>query len=265
VQLVTLSGRAPRADDEIELGPSTARDLGVKIGDTVNLADGAPARVVGLGLFPSDVHAQFDEGAWITSTRWGRLAAPDFDPDNNVTVAMLVAARFGDRDNLDTKIGALATALGSTVQTVVPVDQPTEFTNLHNVRTLPTVLAIFLAGLGAVAVGHALFSSVYRRQRDFAVLQSLGVTRGGVRIMIAAHATVVGIAGLLVGVPIGLVAGRAGWRAITDRVPLTFRSPLTALAVVVIVPVALIAANVLALIPARRASRVKPAMVLRSE
>ena len=47
--------------------------------------------------------------------------------------------------------------------------------------------------------------------------------------------------------------------------PLTFRSPLTAIAVVVVVPIALIAANLLAIIPARRASKVQPALVLRSE
>ena len=265
VHMVTLSGRGPRADDEIELGPSTARDLGVKIGDSVKLADGGAARVVGLGLFPSDVHAQFDEGAWVSTKRWSQLAAMNYNPDNNVTVDMLVAVRFADHDHLDTKIGDLGTALGSTVQYVAPVDQPYELANLHNVRTLPTVLAIFLAVLGAVAVGHALFSSVYRRRRDFAVLQSLGVTRSGVRAMIAAQATVVGIAGLLVGVPLGLIAGRAGWQAITDRVPLTFRSPLTTIAVVVIVPIALIAANLLAVIPARQASKTKPALVLRSE
>ena len=78
----------------------------------------------------------------------------------------------------------------------MPVDQPPELANLHNVRTFPTVLAIFLAVLGAVAIGHALFSSVYRRRRDFAVMQSLGVTRSGVRAMVAAQATVVGVAGL---------------------------------------------------------------------
>jgi ABC-type antimicrobial peptide transport system permease subunit len=130
---------------------------------------------------------------------------------------------------------------------------------------LPTVLVIFLTVLGVVAVGHALFSSVYRRRRDFAVLQSLGFTRGGVRAMIASQATVVGLAGLVVGVPIGLTAGRAGWQAITDRVPLTFHSPLTVIALIVIVPTALIAANVLAIIPARRAAKAKPALVLRSE
>jgi ABC-type lipoprotein release transport system permease subunit len=264
VHLVTLSGRAPRTDDEIVLGPSTARDLGVKVGDSVNLADGRSAEVVGLGLFPSDVHAQFDEGAQVSMKRWSGLAAQMYDPEND-EIEMLIAVRFADRGHLDTQIDALATALSSTVRYVIPVDQPYELTNLHNVRTLPTVLAIFLAVLGAIAIGHALFSSVYRRRRDFAVMQSLGVTRSGVRAMIAAHATVVGIVGLLVGVPIGLIAGRAGWQAITDRVPLTFRSPLTAIAVVVVIPIALIAANLLAIIPARRASKAKPALVLRSE
>jgi ABC-type antimicrobial peptide transport system permease subunit len=148
---------------------------------------------------------------------------------------------------------------------VAPVDQPVELSNLHNVRTLPTVLATFLAVLGAIAVGHALFSSVFRRRRDFAVLQSLGITRRGVRVMIAAQATVVGVAGLVLGVPIGLIAGRSGWQSITDRVPLTFRSPLTVIAVVVIVPAALVAANVLAVIPGRRAAKAQPALVLRSE
>ncbi|MGZ4672487.1 MAG: ABC transporter permease, partial [Ilumatobacteraceae bacterium] len=144
VRLVTLSGRAPTNDDEIELGPSTARDLGVKIGDTVSLADGATARVVGLGLFPSDVHAQFDEGAWVSPRRWSRLAAPSYNANDNVTVSTVLGVRFVDRHHLDAQIAALGTALGQTMQ-VVPVDQPVELSNLHNVRTLPTVLAIFLA------------------------------------------------------------------------------------------------------------------------
>jgi ABC-type lipoprotein release transport system permease subunit len=265
VHIVTLSGREPRDDDEIVLGPSTASDLHVEVGDSVELSDGGSARVVGLGLFPSDVHAQFDEGAWILPDRWSRLAAQNFDPTNNDTVDMFVAVRFAGRHHLDDQITSLATGIGSAAQAVFPADQPLELANLHNVRTLPTVLAVFLAVLGAVAVGHALFSSAYRRRRDFAVLQALGVTRRGIRAIVTTQATVVGAAGLIVGVPLGLIAGRAGWRAITDRVPLTFRSPLAVLAVVIVIPVALLAANVLAIIPARRASKVEPALVLRSE
>ena len=178
---------------------------------------------------------------------------------------MLAAVRFTDQQNSAAEIGALTTALGPSVQGVFPVDQPLELSNLHNIRTLPTVLSVFLAVLGAVAIGHALFSSVYRRRRDLAVMQSMGVTRRGVRLMIAAQATVVGVAGIVIGVPLGLIAGRAGWQAITHRVPLTFRSPMTLIAVVLVVPIALLVANLLAVIPARRASNAKPALVLRSE
>lgn len=265
VELVTLSGRAPRNDDEIELGPSTARDLGVDIGDTVHLADAGNARVVGLGLFPADVHSQFDEGAWVSPKRWRGLSAIAVDADSNAAVEMLVAVRFTEHDDLEAQIGALQADFGSSTDFVTPVEQPYELANLRNVRTLPTLLAVFLAVLGSLAVGHALFSSVYRRRRDFAVLQSLGVTRTGVRGMIATYATVVALAGLVLGVPIGLIAGRAGWQAITDRVPLTFRSPLTALAVVLVVPIAVITVNAIAVIPARRAAKLKPALVLRSE
>jgi hypothetical protein len=265
VNLVTLSGRAPRADDEIVLGPSTARDLDVTTGDTVTLADGGAATVVGLGLFPSDVHAQFDEGAWVMPDRWSRLATAAADPGSGDMPDILVAVRFAERSNRGDKIEALGSALESTVQGVFPVEQPLELGNLHYVRRLPTVIAVFLAVLGTVAVGHALFSSVYRRRRDFAVLQSLGVTRRGVGAMVAAHATVVGVAGLAFGVPIGLIAGRAGWQTIADRVPLTFRSPLTLVATILVIPVALAAANLLAIIPARRASKATPALVLRSE
>jgi ABC-type lipoprotein release transport system permease subunit len=265
VSLVTLSGRAPRAGDEIVLGPSTADDLDVTIGDTVRLADGGAATVVGLGLFPSDVHAQFDEGAWVMPDRWSRLATAAADPGSGDLPDILVAVRFADHGDVGAEIDALGTALGSKVQGVMPAEEPLELGNLHYVRRLPNVLAVFLAVLGTIAVGHALFSSVYRRRRDFAVLQSLGVTRRGVGAMVAAHATVVGVAGLAFGVPIGLIAGRAGWQAIANRVPLTFRSPLTLIAVVLVVPVALAAANLLAIIPARRASKATPALVLRSE
>lgn len=262
LRLVTLSGRAPQSADEIELGPSTAHDLHVGVGDTVQLADAKAARVVGLGLFPSDVHAQFDEGGWVVPERWFSLVG---DPTSTgQQLDLTLAVRFADRRALAAQTADLASALGSTVQSVSPVSEPQELANLANVRRLPTLLAALLSILGAVAVGHALFSSVRRRRREFAVLRALGVTRGGARAILASHGTAVGVVGLLVGLPIGLVAGRAGWAAVAHRVPLTFRSPLT-IAVVSVVPLALVVANALALLPGRRAASVRPALVLRSE
>ena len=264
IELVTLSGRGPLRDDEIELGPSTARDLGVGIGDTITLADGSDATVVGLGLFPADVHAQFDEGAWITNHRWFDLAATEAD-GQYAGNEFSIAVRFADRSDVAGQTAALSDALGRSVDGVTPAELPSELTNLHNVRRLPTTLAIFLTVLGIAAVGHALFSSVRRRRRDLAVLRALGMTRSGSRWILAVQGTVVALVGLVIGVPLGLVAGRVGWRAITDRVPLTFRSPFTLIAVALVVPAAVVAANALAVLPGRRAARLDPAIVLRSE
>jgi ABC-type lipoprotein release transport system permease subunit len=263
VQLVSLEGRVPRNDSEIVLGPSTARDLGVRIGATVELGDGAPATVVGLGLFPSDVHAQFDEGALVYNDRWFALANPGGEPNDGID--FLVAVRFADRRDVEAQVAALGESLGNTAQYVVPPERPQELSNLHNVQRLPMVLSIVLAALGVAAVGHALYSSVRRRNKDFAIMRALGITRRGTRVILAAQGTTVAIVGLLFGVPLGLLAGRAGWQAITDRVPLTFRSPVTVAAIGFVVPAAIIVANALAVLPGRRAARVDPAVVLRSE
>jgi ABC-type lipoprotein release transport system permease subunit len=263
LRLVTLSGRAPQTDDEIELGPSTARDLDAHIGSTITLADGRPATVVGLGLFPTDVHAQFDEGAWVSNDRWFDLLGTQ-DPDTE-GAEFAIAIRFSDRSHLNEQTMALWQALDGQVDDVAPAELPMELTNLHNIRRLPTVLAIFLTVLGVVAVGHALFSSVRRRRKDFAIMRSLGITRPGTRLILAAQGSVVAIVGLIGGVPLGLIAGRSGWQAITDRVPLTFRSPITFFALVLVVPVAIVTANALSVLPGRRAARLDPAIVLRSE
>ena len=73
-----LSGRAPRTADEVAIGPATARDLHVKVGDTVQLGDKrVKALIVGEALFPSDVHSEFDEGIWLTPGRLDELVPLD--------------------------------------------------------------------------------------------------------------------------------------------------------------------------------------------
>ncbi|MCU1368326.1 MAG: hypothetical protein JWN39_3965 [Ilumatobacteraceae bacterium] len=262
IQLVTLQGRPPDADDEIELGPSTARDLGVDIGDTIQLEDGRAARVVGLGLFPSDVHAQFDEGAWVSNSRWFDLLGRQ---DTQEGAEFAIAVRFADRDHIADQTQTLATALAPVASDVAPAEVPYELSNLHNVRRLPTLLAIFLTVLGIVAVGHALFTTVRRRGKDFAVMSALGVTRTGSRIVLAVQGSTVAVVGLLFGLPLGLLAGRAGWQAITDRVPLTFRSPIAFVGILLIAPIAIVVANALAVLPGHRAAKLEPALILRSE
>ena len=261
VELVTLEGRGPRDETEITLGPSTARDLGVEIGDTVSLPDGAVMSVVGFGLFPTDVHAQFDEGAAVVPDRFESLVAAL----GGEGAGYAVAVRFDSGATADERLAELRAGLGDTVAAVDPAERPDELTNLDNVRRLPRMLATFLAILGVVAVGHALFTTVRRQRKDFAVLRALGITPRGIRGIFAAQASTVAVIGLALGIPVGLLAGRVGWRAITDRVPLIYRSPITATVMVLVIPAVIVVANALAVIPGRRAARLEPGLALRAE
>jgi ABC-type lipoprotein release transport system permease subunit len=65
--------------------------------------------------------------------------------------------------------------------------------------------------------------------------------------------------------PLGVIAGRWGWSAVTTRVPLVDVPPLSALVVVLAVPIVLVASNVIAIYPARWVAKAKPAEALRSE
>ena len=119
--------------------------------------------------------------------------------------------------------------------------------------------------LAVVAVGHALVTAVGRRRSDLAVLKTLGFNRLQVRATVVWQATALSVAGLAVGVPLGLVAGRTVWRLVADGLGVSTAAtvPIPGLLATVVGAIAL--ANLTAALPARAAARTQPAVVLRSE
>ena len=91
------------------------------------------------------------------------------------------------------------------------------------------------------------------------------MTRWQTRLTIAAQATVVAFVGLLFGVPLGIAAGRTGWRVLADATPVVYVTPLATIAVVLAIPATIAIANLLAALPARRAARLRVSEVLRAE
>jgi ABC-type lipoprotein release transport system permease subunit len=260
IEFGLLSGRAPRTADEVAIGPATARDLHVKVGDTVYLGDKrAPVSMVGVALFPSDVHSEFDEGIWLTPERLDQLVP--LDPAMH---GRAIAVRFPAGANRAKVQAALEGALPHGTN-ATPADLPVEVANLRNVRTLPLLLAGFLALLAVGALSHVLLTSARRRRRDFAILRALGLDRRRTRLILNSQATAIGLVGLVVGVPAGVVLGRVLWRLVTDRVPLTNVAPFAAIGVVLAVPVTILVANALALWPGQSVARVHPAEILRDE
>ena len=83
--------------------------------------------------------------------------------------------------------------------------------------------------------------------------------------MVTTQASLLAVIGLVFGVPLGIALGRVIWRAVAGFTPLAYHPPLALLAVLLAVPVALLAANALAAWPQHRAARVHAGRVLRSE
>jgi len=136
---------------------------------------------------------------------------------------------------------------------------------VKDVGVLPLALSAFLAVLAVGAVGHALSIAVRRRRHELAVLRALGLTRRQSRLVVVTQASLLAAIGIVFGIPLGLALGRVLWHAAADITPLAYEPPLAALALLLIVPVALLAANLLAAWPARRAARLHAGQILRTE
>jgi FtsX-like permease family len=265
ITFTLTSGRAPRGLGEAAIGPATAKDLHVGVGDTVSVAAAhARVRIVGEALFPGDVHAEFDEGLWLAPIQFDAVVPP-IGPQGSITDARVVAVRFVPGTSLSKGIGDLHSELGRLASDISPPLLPVELTNLQNVRTLPEVLAAFLGLVAVAALGSVLLSCARRRSHEFAVLRALGMSRGNIRTILNSQGTAIGLFGLAIGIPLGLAVGRLGWRAIAERVPLSELPPLALAAALILIPVTLVAANVLALWPGRVALSHSPAEELRVE
>src|SRR6185503_4900264 len=86
--------------------------------------------------------------------------------------------------------------------------------NLEQIARLPLALALFFAVFGAAAVVQSLFLTARERRRDLAVLRGLGFRRRQVVMVLLGAAASVAAVALVLGVPIGVLAGRIGWNAV---------------------------------------------------
>jgi putative ABC transport system permease protein len=121
-----------------------------------------------------------------------------------------------------------------------------------------------LALVAGAAVAHTLLAASRRHLRDVTVLAVLGATPGQVRATLAVTATATVLPVLLLGIPLGLGIARLLWGQVAISIgvggDLAVPAGLLALAVPVVVVVAL----VLAVLPAARAAQLPAAVLLRA-
>jgi ABC-type lipoprotein release transport system permease subunit len=133
------------------------------------------------------------------------------------------------------------------------------------VRNLPVVVSALLASIAAAVLAYALVTAVRRRRRQLAVLKTLGFDRRQLLATVAWQATTFAAIGLAAGIPLGIAAGRWAWYLFAQQIEVV-PEPVTPLPLVLLViPAAVLLANLVAALPGWSAARTRAAAVLRAE
>jgi hypothetical protein len=274
-----IEGRTPLGPNELLLGTKTLEAIRAKVGDTLRVApsggDSEPMRIVGRATFPF-----FGRGAFSTLGLGEGAAIQDrappggnCDPEKPSTCGFnFVLIGLNPGAGRAATIASLRRELPDA--RVCPQDQecsiatkqrPVDILNYSRIQSTPVALAALLGLLALATVAHLLVTSIRRRRRDFAVLKTLGFVRGQVSAAVAWQATSLVTLALLIGLPVGIAAGRWVWQLFAGQLGVPPEARIPALGVFVAIPSALFVANLLAAGPGWVAGRLKPAPVLRTE
>jgi hypothetical protein len=257
-----VEGRAPRGPDEIAFAGHTLEDLGLEVGDRVDVGidSSRSLRVTGEVLLNGaglldDV--EDGEGALLPDPAQQLLVPPD---DGALSFPGGYLVRLAPDADREAVIERLERAFPRTVVRPLP---PSQVDNLERVGRLPTLLAGLVALLGAGTIVHATATTVRRRRRDLGVLAGLGFVRRQVSATMAWQATAIAVLALVVGLPVGVAAGRWVWRLTADALWVIAPPEVPWLAVALVAGAALVVVNGAALGAAAR--RGPPAAALRAE
>jgi hypothetical protein len=291
-----LSGHGITGPHQVVLGAATLAALGKHVGDTVTGTLGTPdegpfyvrprpLRIVGTATLPALGQPIANQDH--TTMGVGALVSHDFfpaalrkalsGPDPTLSGPGLVLVRL--RPGVSASAGLadmrrIATAgnramaavthnegVGDVVA-VQSVERPAEIVNYRDLGTTPAVLDGGLAAGAIVALLLTLAASVRRRRRELALLKTFGFTRRQLASTVAWQATVAACAGIVVGMPLGVILGRRLWNLFAHTIYAVPRPTVPALGLVLVAVATVVLANVVAMLPGRSAARTGgPALV----
>jgi len=273
-----LSGHAFDAPNQVVMGPTTLARLHKHIGDSVTFDNGVtkPTRlvIVGTATLPAigageTLHLEIGTGAVLSEQ-----LIPDRDRGfgDLPTSPEAVFVRFhpganpaAARRSLDQIATDVQNIKGHGPPSVVPVQRPAEIVNYRTMGNTPAVLGAALAAGAVVALGLTLLTSVRRRRRELALLKTLGFTRRQLAATVAWQASVAVAIGVLIGVPLGIVTGRALWDQFANALHVVPQPTIPTLTIALVAIGALFLANVVAAIPGLQAARTPTAVLLHTE
>jgi hypothetical protein len=280
-----ITGTLPRQDHQIALGSVSARQLGLHVGDSVDVETeygSRQAQITGLvvlppiGAFLSD-RAELGNGV-LSSGPFFTALLKEGESAANLPAGAL-STNSGGFVGIDLRHGidphAFVASIASDlrnwdanhVQPFVftnPVHPP-QIADVGSMRAGPVLLAALIALGGLAGVVLALHRAGRARRHELAVLRALGCGRQEVQASLRWQAIIIAVVTLVVGVPLGIVGGRMVWRSFADGLGIVPSPDVPVLALLGAVAVMLAVATAAAVWPARVAARTSAAAALRGE
>jgi predicted lysophospholipase L1 biosynthesis ABC-type transport system permease subunit len=146
----------------------------------------------------------------------------------------------------------------------VPTAIASSVSNAAQMGNQPLALAIGLAAAAVLSLALTVLSSVRRRRQELALLKALGMTRGQVWGVIAWQTTLTLLIAIVVGLPLGIAAGRWAWHAFAGSIGAVPVTEIPLLALILGLAALAVAGNLLTAVPAAIAARTRPAVSLRA-
>jgi putative ABC transport system permease protein len=236
------------------------RQTGADLGDRLLLKpigeDRAVAfAVVGRAMVTDGAEPNVGRGALVTPAGLDRIEPGGFD-DAPLAISFAPGA---DRARTLAELKRLLPAA------TTPFPVPTSLLNAERVADLPLLLALGAAALAAVTFAHALLVSARRSRRELAICRVLGFTHGQVRTTLSTQALALAAAAALLGVPLGVIGARWGWRLLADAFGVAAQPLVPLSAALACITGVLMLAALTALPSAATTARRRTAEVLRSE
>ena len=246
-----LHDSLPVAEEILQVqAPASPRPMEVHRVGSID-AGGAAASLSGNALI-----VYLDRAAHIVGLKHGKASRID-----------VILQPGADRNQVQKRI---ADVLAGRAEVRTPEEQDQ---SIRNVMAAMQV-GLLLCGVAALVIGlflvyNALSVSVAERRHEIGMLRGIGATRGQIRRLFAGEAAVLGLAGSLLGIPLGIAIAHLGLQPVQGIITEIFGS-LDAPAVevstellLVAVAAGLLTAVAAALVPAFLASRAKPADAVR--
>ena len=254
------------------VGADLATRTGLAVGDVFQII---PASVGGGGRTPVTRRLQvvgiFRSGLFEYDSTWIYIPLETATAFSGGThAASVISVRVRNADDVKRMGEKVRAALGSGYITVdwQQANQPL-FTALALERRMGLFIIGLIIAIAALNIMTMLILVVVERRRDIAILRALGATPKGITVLFMIEGAVIGAAGALGGVLLGLFACAAGNHYKLVSLPADVYSisnvPLNAQAseVVIAALIAFLLSVLATIYPARSAGRLRPVETLR--